>query len=188
METGNNRLSLPRWLRIVVIGRNPKWTLVRIVILVAVIFLMRAFVLLPIKVIGPSMLPTYQESGINFVNRLAYFHSNPQRFDVVAIRYSGDHLMLMKRIVGLPGETVQFQNGQVLINGQPLEEPYENRETYPCDWTLPPETLGPDKYFVVGDNRTMPWRLHKFGEAERLRIIGKILLCKNLFASSSPQH
>jgi len=91
----------------------------------------------------------------------------------VTIRYAGEHLMLLKRIIGLPGETVAFDNGAVLINGQPLPEPYEK---HPGDWTLLPRKLGPDEYFVVGDNRTMPYKQHTFGVVERFRIVGKVLL------------
>src|SRR5678810_382328 len=58
MATNSERSYLPRWLRVIVVGRNPKWTLVRIVVFVAVVFLLREFVLLPIRVQGPSMLPT----------------------------------------------------------------------------------------------------------------------------------
>ena len=61
--------------------------------------------------------------------------------------------MLLKRIIGLPGETVAFVNGHVLINGQILDEPYEKSD---CDWNAAPVTLGPDQYYYVGDNRSMP--------------------------------
>jgi signal peptidase I len=183
MEAGENRFNFPRWLRIVLIGRNPTFTLVRIVAVILLVFLGRAYVLLPIRVKGPSMLPTYQESGLNFVNRLAYLRSEPQRGDVVAIRFSGESIMLMKRVVGLPGETVAFRRGHVFINGEKLDEPYLDRLNYPCDWNLPPEIIPAEKYFVIGDNRSMPYQDHKFGSAERFRIVGKIALCKNLFVS-----
>src|SRR5205823_14363429 len=109
----------PQWLRTVTLGRSPKWTLVRIVILITAVFLLRAYVVLPIRVKGPSMLPTYEPSGLNFVNRLSYLSSSPQRFDVVAIRFAGPHVMLMKRVVGLPGATVSFHGGRLLIDGKP---------------------------------------------------------------------
>jgi len=60
-----------------------------------------------------------------------------------------------------------------LINGEVLDEPYEKLS---CDWDLPPEKLGPDEYFVVGDNRSMPWQDHKFGKVDRNRIVGKAVL------------
>jgi signal peptidase I len=184
METNSERSQVPRGLRFVV-GRNPKVTLVRIVVLVAVVFLLRAYVLLPIKVKGPSMLPTYQDNGVNFIYRLAYAHSQPKRGDVVAIRFAGTSVMLMKRIIGLPGETIAFHRGRVEIDGKELDEPYMNYDTYPCDWEMPPKTLGQDDYYVVGDNRAMPMRAHEQGIATRQRIVGRVLLCKNLFASSS---
>jgi signal peptidase I len=107
------------------------------------------------------------------VNRLAYLWHEPRRSDVVSIRLAGVHLMYLKRIISLPGETVAFVNGQVLINGEVLDEPYEK---LPCDWNRPPEKLGPDEYFVVGDNRSMPWQDHTFGKVERNRIVGKAVL------------
>lgn len=182
METGVKKVPLPSWLRTVLIGRKPARTLARIAGLVVAVILVRAYVLIPIIVKGPSMLPTYQESGVNFVNRLAYLRSEPQRGDVVAIRTSGTSIMYMKRIVGLPGETVAFREGRVLIDDRVLEEPYVK---LPCDWDRAPVTLGDHQYFVVGDNRSMPEMYHVFGETDRARIVGKILLCKNLFASFS---
>lgn len=161
---------MPRWLRIAVIGRNPKVTLVRAAVLAALCFIVFKFVLLHIRVEGISMLPTYQDGSAHYVNRLAYVWRGPQRGDVVGIRLAGIHLMYLKRIVGLPGETVVFVNGNVQINGEVLDEPYEK---LPCDWNRPPEKLGPDEYFVVGDNRSMPQELHTFGKVERGRIVGK---------------
>jgi len=181
METGRDGFRLPPWLRMVLIGRNPKLTLVRIVILVGAVFVARAFVLLPIRVKGPSMLPTYPDGGINFVNRLAYVRLDPRRGDVVAIRLAGTSIMYMKRIIGLPGETIEFRDGHVFINNRVLHEPYMTE----CNWDIAPERLGPGRYYVVGDNRSMPEYLHEKGQAERRRIVGKVLLCKSLFVSSS---
>jgi signal peptidase I len=166
-------LRLPNWLRIALVGRNPKVTLVRIVVLVASCFVVFKFILLPVRIEGVSMLPTYKENSVNFVNRLAYLRHGPQRGDVVGIRLAGPHVMYMKRIIGLPGETVAFVTGRVLINGEALDEPYEKLS---CDWNLSPEKLGPDEYYVVGDNRTMPPRYHVQGIASRDRILGKLLL------------
>src|SRR5262249_10953673 len=123
---------------------------------------------------GVSMLPTYKENGINFVNCVAYTFHGPQRGDVVAIRYSGRSVMLCKRIVGLPGEVVTFHKGRLEINGEILVEPYVKG---PCNWEHPPhKTLGPDEYYVVGDNRSMDFEQHTQGAADRSRIVGKILL------------
>jgi len=167
---GAGRTPSPGWLRIITFGRNPKVTLVRLAFLVALCFIVFKFVLLHIRVEGISMLPTYPDQSAHYVNRLAYLLHEPQRGDVVCIRLAGVHLMYLKRIIGRPGETVAFVNGQVLINGEVLDEPYEKLS---CDWNRPPEKLGPNEYFVVGDNRSMPQDLHTFGKVERDRIVGK---------------
>jgi len=164
--------------RVVVIGRNWKLTLARLIVLVVACFVVFRFILLPIRVEGVSMLPTYQDGSVNFVNRLAYLRHGPQRGDVVGIRLADPDitrpsLMYLKRIIGLPGETAGFVNGTVLINGKALAEPYEK---YICDWNLPPVKLGPNEYFVVGDNRSMPLQYHELGVARRSQIIGKLLL------------
>jgi signal peptidase I len=172
-NAGREQQWLPRWIRIVVMGRNPRTTLVRVAVLIAVSLVVFKFVLLPIRVEGISMLPTYRDRSVNFVNRLAFLRHGPQRGDVVSIRLAGIHLMYMKRIIGLPGETVAFENGRAVINGEVLDEPYQR---WSCDWNYPPVTLGPDEYFAVGDNRTMPWQLHKLGRVNRDHIVGKALL------------
>ena len=173
MDTILDAPPKPSWLRTVLIGRHPRRTLVRIVVLVVVCVLVRAFVLLPIRVEGASMAPTYKDHGINFVNRLAYINHDPQRGDVVAVRTTGVHIMYMKRIIGLPGETVAFHNGHAVIDGKVLPEPYVNG---PSDWEWPAERLGPEEYFCVGDNRTMSAALHFFFKAPRSRIVGRVLL------------
>ncbi len=187
----------PAWLRIVLIGRRPRFTLVRIVVIVVVAFVLFGFILLPVRVDGSSMLPTYRTGSVNLVNRLAYLWREPRRGDVVTIRISGDEysagelardlthirldwrrlfrpsIMYMKRIVGLPGETIAFSGGRLLVGGKPLDEPYCK---FSCEWEHPPLKLGPDQYFVVGDNRAMPMKDHTFLARKRSRIVGKLML------------
>jgi signal peptidase I len=174
-QTGPSNDPPPRagWLRIVVIGRNPRMTLVRILVLVITSFIVFEFILLHIQIVGISMSPTYPDRSRHFLNQLAYRWHEPQRGDVVGIRLAGFHEMYMKRIIGLPGETVAFVAGRVLINGEILDEPYEKTA---CDWNRDPVKLGPTEYFVVGDNRTMPMEQHTFGKVERERIVGKAVL------------
>jgi len=179
MQDESNSAARPGWLQTIVVGRRPKATLVRILILVAVSVVTFKFVLLPIRVDGISMEPTYHDHRINCVNRLAYLGHEPQRGDVVAIRFSrpgsfsAPREMLMKRIIALPGESVSFHGGHAYINGQMLDEPYLK---FTCDWEHEPIQCGPDQYYVVGDNRSMPFEYHTQGRAERDRIIGKVML------------
>jgi hypothetical protein len=80
---------LPGWLRVLAIGRNPKFTFARIIVLVVACFIVFKFILLPIRVTGISMLPTYKNHSVNFVNQLAYSRHEPRRGDVVSIRLAG---------------------------------------------------------------------------------------------------
>ncbi|HOX58881.1 MAG TPA: signal peptidase I [Candidatus Paceibacterota bacterium] len=174
MATSNEAGPGAGWLQRVLIGRNPKRTVVRIVVLAAVSLIVFRYVLLPVRVDGGSMLPTYRENGVNLVNRLAYLFREPQRGDVVAVRLlAGGHRMYLKRIVAMPGETLVFHGGRILVNGKLLEEPYVK---FPCDWEHEPVLVGPDQYYVVGDNRDNQRELHAQGRAPRALILGKVLL------------
>jgi signal peptidase I len=165
--------SSAAWLKRLVVGRNPRVTLIRVLVLVAVITPLFAFVLLPVRIQGISMMPTCKENRINFMNRLAYKFHDPRRGDIVGIRTTGMRILYLKRIVALPGETIEMHQGRVYINGQFLPEPYLK---YPCDWERPAQTLGADEYYLVGDNRSMPRVDHYEGIAQRSRIVGKLLL------------
>lgn len=174
MATEAEAVKSPGWVQRVLIGRNPKRTLIRSAILVVVSVIVFKFGLQPIRVEGGSMLPTYPDRGIHFVNRLAYVFHPPRRGDVVAIRMlAGEHVMYMKRIIGLPGESVAFHRGQLYINGNPIAERYVK---FQCHWDHEPEPVGPDQYYVVGDNRTMPWEDHVKGRPTRELIVGKVIL------------
>lgn len=175
MQSASVQPDKHSWVRTIIIGRNPRLTLVRIVVVVVTAVVLFKFILLPVRVDGPSMLPTYKQGAVNFVNRLAYRSSEPKRGDVVAVRYSGHSIMLMKRVVGLPGETIEYVNGRLSVNGRLLDEPYVKN---PCDWNVRPThyQLRDDEYYVVGDNRSMPFEAHQQGAARRERIVGRILL------------
>lgn len=173
MPTTNKTSARPDWLRVLAIGRRPKRTLLRVCVLVVTCFVVFKFFLRPIRIEGISMLPTYRTGQLNCVNRLAYWRHEPRRGDIVSIRLAGPSVMFMKRIIGLPGETVSFRDGRALINGQPLAEPYVK---LPCDWQSEPVQCGPTQYYVVGDNRSTSFAGHTQGRAERERIVGKLLL------------
>ena len=163
----------PHWLRVLAIGRRPRATLIRIIVLAVVCFVTFKFILLPVRIQGISMEPTCRNGSVNFVNRLAYKNQEPQRGDIVSVRFAGTSIMYMKRIIALPGETLEFHQGQAYINGRRLDEPYLKGA---CDWEAGPFVCGETQYYIVGDNRTMPFQLHEQGRAERERIFGKLLL------------
>lgn len=155
------------------IGRNLRVTLVRAVFLGILTVIVFKVAVLPVRVTGISMLPTYRDGRVNFINRLAYRSHPPRHGDVVGVRLAGPSIMFLKRIVGVPGERIGFSEGHVTVNGTKQDEPYLR---WPSNWEREPVELAPDEFFVVGDNRTMPMRDHTFGVATRERILGKLLL------------
>ncbi len=125
------------------------------------------WVLWPVKVSGESMMPNYRHGSRHFINKLAYWSDKPQRGDVIGLRAPDDDI-LIKRIIGLPGEQLSFEGGVVAINGQRLNEPYVRAS---LTWSNAPITLGPDIYFVMGDNRA----ISVLGPIPAERIIGKVV-------------
>jgi signal peptidase I len=149
---------------------RPRWIEVRrgvlffgfFVCLIA--FAVLRWVWFPVKVLGDSMVPNYYDGQPTFLNRLAYFSRPPERGDVVGLRVGND--LCIKRVIGLPGETIEFHRDTILVNGRPLDESYPVR---PLLWWIRPVHLGKDDYFVMGDNRmtSMLYAIH------RDQIIGK---------------
>lgn len=141
----------------------------RILLIAVAAYLFFSYVCLPLQIKGNSMEPTYASRGINFCWRLRYLFSQPRRHDVVVVRFAGSKLMLLKRVVGLEGEQIEFRKGKLLVNGESLEEPYVR---YPCNWNLPPRKVDKGCVYVVGDNRSMPIENHYFGQTSMERILG----------------
>lgn len=154
-----------------IFGANPRATLIRVAVLVAVAWVIFGYLLLPVRMEGISMLPTYS-GGINFAYRFAYRNHPPERGDAVAVRMAGEGVVFVKRIVGMPGERIAIDTGVVLINGEPLVEPHV---VYKILWNMPEVTIGPDEYFLIGDNRGMPMKNHEFGKTTRDRIVGRMI-------------
>jgi signal peptidase I len=157
-----------------VLGKNPAKTLVRVSILIVLTFLVFRFVLAPLRLEGASMEPNYWSGQIALANRLAYVAAAPQRGDVVAVRMrnGGRSFFLLKRIVGLPDESIGFAGGKVTVDGEALEEDYL---VYDSLWNRAPVRCEDNEYFVVGDNRSMPIEQHTLGRTTRSRIVGKVV-------------
>lgn len=159
-------------IRQAVFGANPRRTTVRIVVLIVVSIVTFTWLLVPIRTSGISMQPTYESGSLNFASRMTYATRSPRRGEVVAIRMAGARVLLIKRIVGLPGERVEIRDGVVHIDGAPLPEPYVRLKRA---WNVEEVELGYQEYFVIGDNRSMRERDHDFGRVDRSRILGRLL-------------
>lgn len=118
-----------------------------------------------------SMLPTIEIGDHLFVNRIPLYFSQPQRGDIVVFNMSNKKFV--KRVIGLPGETISIENGKVLINNAPLEEPYLQKNTETSQGPIEfPITLPEDCFLVMGDNRTNSYDGRFFGPIERKDIVG----------------
>lgn len=116
------------------------------------IIIIRTFIITPIRVNGDSMNPTLKDGEIMILNKIGYSINGVERFDIVVVDYNGDKLI--KRVIGLPGETLKYENNVLYINGQEVEEPYLNESTEDFNITsLGYSKIPRDCYFVLGDNR-----------------------------------
>ena len=158
-------------LRRILIGENLKTTLRRAILLALFCILFFNYVLLPVQVRGLSMEPTFRDGTWHVANLLKFAARAPHRGEVVVISIAGQRALYLKRVLGLPGETVSFFNGQLIVNGREQSEPYLAGRG---DWTLPAITIGEDEYFVAGDNRTVPIENHTLGTVKRKKITGGV--------------
>ncbi len=149
--------------------RDMRDTLVMVVIIYTLVNLLAPRYIVE----GSSMQPNFETGEWIIVSRLPYLLGAPQRGDVVVLDFEEPQEDLIKRIIGLPGETVEIRDGLVYINGQPLEEPYINAAPR---YTGEPIVLGPDEYYVLGDNRNNSRDSHSFGAVSRDHIMGRAWL------------
>lgn len=124
---------------------------------------------------GRSMNPTLNDGDNLIVEKITYRFRDPERFDIIVFPYDDSHYYI-KRIIGLPGETVQIDlEGNIYINGEILEEDYGKETILDPGRAVQPVTLGDDEYFVLGDNRnnSKDGRNELVGNIKRDDIIGR---------------
>lgn len=151
--------------------------LIKVAVLAGVtIFMVRYFLFKPFYVKGQSMEPTFFEKEYLIIDEISYRLREPERGEVVVLRAPIDRKeYYLKRIVGMPGDRVRISDGHVIIynndhpEGTLIEESYLNEPT-PGSVTM---TLGPDQYFVLGDNRDASFDSRRFGPVLRKDIIGR---------------
>ena len=125
---------------------------------------------------GTSMIPTLQDGDNLITDKISYRFRDPERYDIIVLRVESQHENFIKRVIGLPGETVQIVGGRVYINGELLEsDVYGNELMISAGRASQPITLGENEYFVLGDNRngSADSRLEEVGNVDKSRIIGR---------------
>lgn len=130
-----------------------------------------------ITVTGQSMKPIIEQGETVLMNRLAYLAAGPDRMDIVAFEKEEGRYQI-KRVIGLPGETVQIQSGQIYIDGEPLRVPETLLRADLAGLAENPIQLKTDEYFLLGDNRASSEdsRFSAVGNVKRRQIKGKIWL------------
>ena len=148
------------------------------VVVVVIVFLLFIFVMGLQQVVGPSMNPTLKEGDVLIVNKLLYRIGKVQRNDIVVL--SQEEKYMVKRVVGLPGEHIEYKDNYVYVNGEKFKEPFIDADKFPTkDFKL--EDLGYDKipegmYLVLGDNRVNSKDSRDFGLIKKKQIKGKAWL------------
>ncbi len=155
-----NRFFLPRF--------TPVF-LFRLIVVALSAYLIFGQLLLPIRLAGGSMEPTYHDGSFSFCFRYKFKLRKPRVGEVVTIRFSGRKNMLLKRIIAVAGDKVAFVDGRLYVNDSFVEEPYL---VYKSDWNTNPIYIKENFVYVVGDNRSMPINNHKHGMASIHRLMG----------------
>jgi len=156
--------------------------LAKVVLIAAVIIVpIRYFLVQPFFVKGASMEPNFVDGEYLLIDEISYRLGEPQRGEVIVFRYPLDPVeFYIKRVVGLPGETVEVTGGHVIIYNQQNPQGLTLRESYlPGNGFTPEEgryVLGGDQYYVLGDNRSASFDSRKWGPLKKEYIIGRAWL------------
>lgn len=151
-----------------------------LVLFLAIVFLIRSFIISPYVVDMSSMLPTLKNGDIMLVNRLSYISSGPARGDIIVFDPPTSSGEYVKRVIGLPGDYIDYYDGKFYINGNLF---IENNDKSKTDYTIPMPIksdsdrlvlkLDKDEYYVAGDNRQSSLDSRSFGPIKRSSIIGR---------------
>lgn len=153
----------------------PKEILVTL-LMALVLYLGLQAIMTQIVVQQKSMLPTLVEGQRLFIGKASYLFGDPQRGDIIVFHppESSDGTPLIKRVIGLPGETVEVKSGSVCINGVALEEPYIREAP---GYVFASYEIPVGQYFVLGDNRNQSRDSHTGWTVSRNKLVGKALFC-----------
>ena len=151
--------------------KNKKTDLATYIVIIIFVILIRTFIVTPVRVNGTSMDTTLHNKEIMLLNKLDYRFNKIKRFDIVVLNYNNDKLI--KRVIGLPGETLEYKNSVLYINGKAVEEYFKNQETKDFNITdLGYKTIPKDCYFVMGDNRKDSLDSRMLGCIDKKDILG----------------
>ena len=144
------------------------------VLIIVFVLLFKFFIISPIRVDGDSMNPTLKNGDIMLLNEIGYNINGVKRFDIVVINTDKD--VIIKRVIGLPGERVDYKDNKLYINGEEVDEPFTHEVTHNFDFeVMGSEVIPDDCYFVVGDNRSNSSDSRIIGFIKESQIRGKVI-------------
>lgn len=139
--------------------------LIPYIIIIIIVFLIKKYLFVPIKVNGESMYSTLEDGDIMILDKVNYKEHDIKRFDIVVIDAENEYLI--KRVVGLPGELIEYKDNKLYINEQLVEENFSHEVTEDFVTRVPK-----DRYFVMGDNRINSVDSRVLGSFQKKNIIG----------------
>ena len=151
---------------------------IQIVVVCAVAYFLIYFFGQKVSIIGDSMKPNLENGYITYVNRLVYKVIKPKRGDIIAFKPNGNESShyYVKRVIGLPGETVEYKDGAIFIDGEKLEEEYKTTKIEELGLLEDVIVLDYDEYFVLGDDRlnSEDSRVANIGNVKKSEIEGEV--------------
>ena len=149
-----------------------------IVLVFGVSFLLTTYVGQRTRVNGESMYPTLHDDDNLIVDKVSYRFSDPRRYDIIVFPYRYKDMYFIKRIIGLPGETVQIKAGYIYINNEKLDAPNDLGKAALAGLAEYPISLDKNEYFLLGDNRSgsEDSRFSNVGNVKFRQIKGKVWL------------
>ncbi len=164
-----------------------------IVLSLAIILPVRYFLVQPFYVKGASMEPNFYDHEYLIINEIGYRFHSPERGEIIVFHYPKDpRQFFIKRIIGLPGETVVMTHGTVRVenekhpNGVTLQESYLGPGLFSSGEVR--DRLGPQEYFVLGDNRPQSYDSEEFGPVDQKLIVGRVWVRGWPFSSFAVFH
>lgn len=155
------------------------------IIIILVVLFIKAFIVTPIKVNGESMYPTLEEGDIMILNKTAYYFNKPERFDIVVVNMPDEYLI--KRVIGLPGEHIEYKNNTLYVDGKKVKENFKHGVTANFNIEeLGSDTIPLNTYLVLGDNRENSLDSRELGFIREDQLLGRtslIILPFNRFGS-----
>lgn len=139
------------------------------ILIIIAVLIIRTFIVTPAIVDGASMDYTLEDGQLVFINKFVYNIKDVERFDIVVLNNEEDNDRIIKRIIGLPNETIEYNNNQLYVNGKLVEQNYEVEQTE--DFTV---VTKENEYFVLGDNRDVSKDSRMLGNFNEKDIIGRV--------------